>query len=84
MDSKPSASKFLVPAIAMGATWAVKRGLETGYRLAFGQAPPDRTDEEARLLNIVAWAVTTAAVVAVIDVVVTRVLTPTRSTGLAN
>jgi hypothetical protein len=68
--------KFLAPAIAMGATWAVKRGLETGYRLAFGDRPPAADDTEAKLISAVAWAVTTAAIVAVVEVMVTRTFAP--------
>ena len=76
-------NKFLVPAVAMGATWAVKRGLESGYKVFSGGEPPRADDKDAKLLGAIAWAVTTAAAVALIEVVVTRMFAPSTSTEIA-
>lgn len=69
-------NKFLVPAVAMGATWAVKRSLESGYRILTGGDPPLAEDKEAKLSSVLVWAAATAAAVATIEVIVTRVLAP--------
>ena len=74
-------NKFLVPAVAMGATWVAKRGLQSGYRMMFGNEPPQAEDKDAKLISAIAWAVTTAAAVALIEVVVTRAFTPSPKTA---
>jgi len=68
--------KVLAPIIVVGATWAARRTLATGYKLAFGHEPPSVEDAESTLLAAVAWAVTTAALIAVVDVLVNRALSP--------
>ena len=67
-------TKYLVPVAAIAATWVARRGLESGYRRAFGSEPPTAENGEARLAAIVVWAAATAATIAVVEVLVSRAL----------
>jgi hypothetical protein len=54
------------------ATWAVRRALDSGYRLATGHVPPTARDPNVPFRRIVAWAVVTATAVTAADVAVDR------------
>lgn len=70
------ATKVAAPLIALGATWLVREALEMGYRKVTGKNPPHASDPGARLSRIILWAATTAAAVAVVNVVIDRVAAP--------
>lgn len=69
-------TKYLVPVAAIAATFVVRRGLETGYRRAFGSEPPTVENDDASLASVVMWAATTAAAIAVVEVLISRALAP--------
>lgn len=72
----PTAAKIVAPLLAIGATWAVQKGLEKAYVKATGHQPPRASDPQASLRRIILWAATTAVAVAVVNVVVDRMTAP--------
>ena len=72
----PTAAKVAAPLLAIGATWAVQRGLEKAYVMATGHAPPRASDPHASMRRIILWAATTAVAVAVVNVVIDRMTAP--------
>jgi hypothetical protein len=74
----PTAAKIIAPLVAIGATWAVQKGLSAAYTKATGHQPPRASDPDASLRRIIVWAATTAVAVAVVNVVVDRMTAPRR------
>ena len=74
----PTAAKIIAPIVAIGATWAVQKGLSAVYTKATGHQPPRASDPDASLRRILLWAATTAVAVAVVNVVVDRMSAPRR------
>jgi hypothetical protein len=74
----PTAAKIIAPLLAIGATWAVQKGLSAAYTKATGHQPPRANDPDASLRRIILWAATTAVAVAVVNVVVDRMTAPRR------
>ena len=64
----------LAPLAAMGATWATRKALDTGYRSVTGRIAPNSQDVQVRLGSAVMWAAITAASAAVVEVAVFRFL----------
>ena len=64
----------LAPLAAMGATWATRKALDTGYRSVTGRDAPNAQDVQVRLGSAVMWAAITAASAAVVEVTVFRFL----------
>jgi len=64
----------LAPLAAMGATWAVRKALNSGYRKLTGNSAPNPQDEQVTLGSALAWAAITAASAAVVEVAVFRFL----------
>lgn len=60
------------PLIALGATWAVRKGMSSAYSRRTGHEPPTPEDTEVSLARALGWAVTTAVISVAIEVVVTR------------
>ncbi len=58
------------PLVAMGATWAVRKGMVKGYEKSTGHAAPVVRSSEATLLQKVLWAAAVAGAIALIEVVV--------------
>lgn len=77
----PTIAKIVAPLLAIGATWAVQRGLSAAYTKATGNQPPRASDPDASLRRIVVWAATTAVAVAVVNVVIDRISAPRRVEG---
>ncbi len=73
--TKSSRSSLLVPIALMGATWAVRRGMDSAYRRGTGAEPPSR-DNDTTLVRALTWAITTAAIVAAIEVLISRAMNP--------
>ena len=67
-------AQLIAPLAVMGARWAVRAVLDATYRRGTGTAPPNK-NRNSTLTRAILWAVTTAALVAAIEVVVTRALT---------
>ncbi|MFA7267293.1 MAG: DUF4235 domain-containing protein [Candidatus Nanopelagicales bacterium] len=65
-------ARTIAPLAAMGATWAVRRGLASAYAQRTGHVPPQADDTEVSLSSVLLWAVTTAAISVTIEVVITR------------
>jgi len=70
---KSKSAQLLTPVAVMGAAWAVRAGLNAAYQRGTGTAPPNKQGDST-LTRAILWAVTTAALVAVIEVVITRAL----------
>ena len=64
----------LAPLAAMGATWAARKALDTGYRSVTGRIAPNSQDVQVRLGSAVMWAAITAASAAIVEVAVFRFL----------
>ena len=64
----------LAPLAAMGATWASRKALDTGYRYVTGRTAPNSQDLQVRMGSAVMWAAITAASAAVVEVAVFRFL----------
>lgn len=65
-------ARTIAPIVAMGATWAVRKGLSSAYARRTGHVPPQADDTETSLASALAWAIATAAVSVTIEVVITR------------
>lgn len=68
----PLTVRTMAPLAAMGATWAVRKGLASAYARRTGHVPPQADDTEVSLSSVLLWAITTAAISVTIEVVVTR------------
>jgi hypothetical protein len=64
----------LAPLIVIGATWAVRKALDSGYRKVSGHAAPNSQDTQVNLGSALAWAAITSASAAVVEVAVFRFL----------
>jgi hypothetical protein len=73
------AIKLAAPVIALTAAWAVRKVLDKGYTSVTGENPPKATDPDAPMRRILVYAISTAAAVALVNVLVDR-LTATRRT----
>lgn len=60
------------PFIAVGATMALRKMMNGGYRQFTGKRPPDPNSPSTPLLNAVIWTVTTAAAAALLEVAIYR------------
>lgn len=64
--------KMIAPFASMGATWGVRRVLDSGYRKKTGKAPPHARNTETSMVQVIAWAAVTAATLAVVQVIIDR------------
>ena len=64
----------LAPLAAIGATWVVRKALDSSYRSLSGHAAPNSKDTTVKLSSALAWAALTAASAAVVEVAVFRLL----------
>ena len=64
----------LAPLAAIGATWAVRKALDSSYRKLTGHSAPNPQDEQVALGSALVWAAITAASAAVVEVAVFRFL----------
>lgn len=62
------------PLVAMGATWAVRKGMIKGYERSTGKPAPVVRSTEATLMQKVLWAAAMAGMIALIEVVVWNLL----------
>ncbi len=65
--------KYAAPVIAIGATWAVKKIMDKSYQRFTGSPPPRASDRDSGMVRILLWATATAAAIAIVDVVITRI-----------
>ena len=68
--------KVIAPIAAIGATWLVRKVLDSGYKAATGKQPPHASDPGQSMTKIILWAATTAAAIAIVNVVIDRVSAP--------
>ena len=68
--------KIIAPVAAIGATWLVRKVLDSGYRAVTGKQPPHASDPSQSMTRIIMWAATTAAAIAVVNVIIDRVSAP--------
>lgn len=68
--------KIIAPVAAIGATWLVRKVLDSGYKAATGKQPPHASDPGQSMMRIILWAATTAAAIAVVNVVIDRLSAP--------
>jgi len=64
----------LAPLAAIGATWAVRKTLDSSYRSITGKAAPNPQDVNSTWGSALMWAALTAASAAVVEVAVFRYL----------
>ncbi len=62
-----------VAVVELAATWAVQRAMGLAYRKVTGQQEPSARDSGVPLTRILVWAASTAAAVAITNVLVDRV-----------
>lgn len=72
MTHNKSALHMAAPIIAVGATMALRKIMNGGYRQFTGHGAPDPNEPGTPLLKAMAWAVTTAAAAALLEVVIYR------------
>jgi hypothetical protein len=64
----------LAPLVVIGATWGVRKVLNSSYRMVTGHSAPNSQDTQVKLGSALAWAAITAASAAVVEVAVFRFL----------
>ena len=73
-SSPRTLARTAAPLIAMGASWAVRKGMIKGYEARTGRPAPVIYSREASMVSRVLWAATLAGAVALIEVVVWQML----------
>jgi len=68
-----SGLQMAAPFIAVGATMALRKVMNSGYRQFTGKRPPDPNSPSTPLLNAVLWTVATAAAAALLEVAIYRI-----------
>jgi hypothetical protein len=64
--------KVVAPVVALGVTWFARKALETTYSKTTGRDAPHPTDPEVPIVRAIGWALATASIVAVTNVMVDR------------
>lgn len=75
-DAQPHVNPMIhvvAPVLALGATFVVRRMLNSGFRSLTGHTPPDAQERSTPLLQALAWTAVAAATAAVVEVAVYRV-----------
>jgi hypothetical protein len=67
-----NAVKMIAPFAAMGATWGVRKVLDSAYRKKTGKEPPHARNPDTSMMKVIAWAAVTAATLAVVQVIIDR------------
>jgi hypothetical protein len=75
--------RIAAPFAALGVTWVARRALEKAYRTTTGREAPTSTDPDVPLHTAVMWAIATASIVAVTNVVVDRWVGRTERAAIA-
>lgn len=68
----PGVIKIVAPLAEIAATWGVRKLLDSAYRRSTGSEPPRATDRTVPLRQVLMWAAVSAAVLAVVHVVIDR------------
>lgn len=76
-------SKIIGPVVAMGLTFAARKGMNAAYLRKTGHEPPIASDEGVPIAKVIVWSVAMAAVSTVIETVVTRYVSKNMSDDLA-
>ncbi len=63
---------FVAPLVVIGATYAVRKVLSTGYSAVTGRSAPEVTDRSVHLGRIIAWTAATAVATALVEVAIVR------------
>jgi cation transporter-like permease len=67
-----SALQMAAPILAVGATMALRKIMNGGYRQFTGHRPPDPNAAGTPIVQAMVWAVTTAAAAALVEVLIYR------------
>jgi hypothetical protein len=67
-----SGLQIAAPFLAVGATMALRKVMNGGYRQFTGKRPPDPNSPSTPFMNAVLWAMTTAAAAALLEVAIYR------------
>jgi hypothetical protein len=67
-----SALQMAAPFIAVGATMALRKMMNGGYRQFTGHGAPDPTAPGTPIMKAMVWAMTTAAAAALLEVAIYR------------
>lgn len=62
----------LAPLVAIGATWALRRAMNLGYKSLTGHAPPRPDDPSLSWARVLIWTAATASAAAVVEVAILR------------
>lgn len=65
-------AKLVSPLAAIGATWGVRKALDSAYHKASGGPPPRANDPDESLRRVLLWAAVSAAALAIVNVVIDR------------
>lgn len=63
----------ITPIATLAATWLVRKAMDTAYERTTGHTPPRASDPGVTTRQALMWAATTAAVIAITEVVIYRV-----------
>jgi hypothetical protein len=66
-------AKLIAPLAEIGATWGVRKAMDSVYRRSTGSEPPRARDTDASFRKVLMWAAVSAAALAVVNVVIDRV-----------
>lgn len=72
MAQNNSALHMAAPFIAVGATMALRKMMNGGYRQLTGKTPPDPNSSSTPVMTAILWAVATAAAGALLEVAIYR------------
>jgi len=67
-------ARTAVPLVSMGATWAARKGLMKGYEAKTGKPAPLLSSRDASIVSKVVWAASLAAVLALVEAVIWKLL----------
>jgi hypothetical protein len=62
----------LAPLVAIGATWALRRAMNLGYKAVTGSPAPKSDDPTVSWARAFMWAAVTASAAAVVEVAIFR------------
>lgn len=65
---------IIVPLVAMAATWAVRKAMNSAYRKVTSSNPPNADDYSVTWRRAIIWSAVTAASAAVVEVAVVRAM----------
>ncbi len=72
--ANPQMMKMVAPAASMGAAWATRRAISSGYQKVTGSEPPRHDAADVPLRRVLTYTMIAAIAAAVVNVIVLRVV----------